>query len=107
MARLKGTKPSKNFVDRVSSLVPQQFSEPGTYKPTLPEARAGYESLLNNMYLKLLEQYAATRKIQPGVQNYEDFNQPGYSPDIEPYWDEDMKNEFRQVKKEYHKQRKK
>lgn len=101
MVDYRKTKPSKNFKDRVTSYVPQLFAPPGTFKPTSQQANTGYETFLNPLFAKAISEWLAARKIQPGVEKYENFEQPGYSPDLEPFWDEKMKNKFRKVKKEY------
>lgn len=63
MARLENQKESKNFKDRVSSLIPQLLAPPGTYRPTAQQANVGHDSLLNLQFLKLLEEWEKQRKF--------------------------------------------
>jgi hypothetical protein len=106
VARLKNQKESKNFIDRVSSLLPRIYAPAGTLNPTLQQHQVGFDSLINKQFLEALQQWEAARKIQPGVEKYDNFDQPGYSPDIEPYWDEELKRGFKKAKKEYHEREK-
>lgn len=94
------TKESKRFKDRISSLVPQVFVPPGTFKPTPQQVQEGKENFLNPLFMKALINWHAAKKIQPSVEKYDNFEQPGYSPDYEVFWNERMKAELRQLRKE-------
>lgn len=100
------TKESKRFTDRVTSLVPRVFAPPGTFKPTVQQAREGHESFLNPLYMKALIDWHAAKKMQPAVEKYDNFEAPGYSPDLEPFWDEILKERFRKLKEQFHQKEK-